>query len=218
MPVLVTVGRVRTLAEVLSIIHFPSLTVTASNARSNHRPTPRLPQSRIYLDDHLSVSILKTWQRERGEITSSYHRNRSASGPPSPAHQTSQSQQTFLLAVLTNDSRPRCRVATVLLTEPDNRNNGQRSITGWLLDGGAALGLWRYPTTKHQSPNKVTRSKAARPHALLDGRMASATAFRGTVAVVVDSVISRGGGMGCCFNARIGVFEHPNIESFSKTC
>ena len=48
---------------------------------------------------------------------------------------------------------------------------------------------------KHQSSNKVARSKAARSHALLDGRMASATAFRGTVALLVDSVIPRGGGM-----------------------
>ena len=101
----------------------------------------------------------------------------------------------FLPAVLTNDSRRQSRAATVLLTEPDNRNNGQRSITGRLLDGGATLGLWRCPTTKHQSPDQVARSKVARPHALLDGRMASATAFRGTVALLVDSVIPRGGGM-----------------------
>jgi hypothetical protein len=47
----------------------------------------------------------------------------------------------LLPSVLTNDSRPQSRVATVLLTEPDNRNNGQRFITGGLLDGGAALGV-----------------------------------------------------------------------------
>jgi hypothetical protein len=122
----------------------------------------------------------------------------------------------FLPAVLTNDSRPQSRIATVLLTEPDNKNNGQRFITGGLLNGGTALRVWQYPSTEHQSPNKVARSKGARPHALLDGRMASATAFRGTVVLLVDSVIPRGGGNGrgiCRFNARIGVFGHPNIKA-----